>query len=117
MLKLALLVLTMNGNGDMRATVSEAEDMADCQDQLETVQNLLEGMDVQIAHISCGMTKAHLTPFQHGLGSDAYKYHYRIEVGAAQFALTQYADNDCTADIQGKPETYCAISSQQLIDK
>lgn len=117
MLKLALLVLTVNGNSGLQATVSEAEDMADCQEQLETVQNLLEGMEIEISHISCGQTTARLTVFQHGDGPEAYKYHYRIKVGAEQFALTQYVGNDCTTDIQESLKTYCAISNQQMINK
>lgn len=111
MLNLALLVLTMAGNGDMHATISEAEDMTDCQEQLETVQNLLDGLDIEIAHISCGQTKARLTVFQHGQSNEAYKYHYRIAVGAEQFVLTPYEGTACTPEGQ----TYCALSNQQLI--
>ncbi|WP_456388094.1 hypothetical protein [Profundibacter sp.] len=115
MLKLALLVLTVNGSTGLQATVSEAQDMVDCQEQLETVQNLLDGIDIEIAHISCGQTTSRLTVFQHGDGPEAYRYHYRITVGAEQFALTQYTGNDCTTDIQASPKTYCAISNQRLL--
>lgn len=112
MLKLALLVLTMNGDGSVQATISEADNMADCQEQLQTVQGLLQGMEVDIAHISCRLTAAQLTPFEHGLGPEAYKYHYQVKVTAEQFALTAYEGDACVADTQASPKTYCTISSQ-----
>lgn len=115
MLKLALLVLTMNGDGGLQVTVSEAEDMADCQEQLETVQNLLEGMDVKIPHISCGRTTARLTPFQHGDGPEAYKYHYRVTVSENQFALAPVSGDNCTTNTTTNQKTFCAISNQQLL--
>lgn len=111
----ALLVLTMNANGNVQATVSEADNLAHCQEQLETVQGLLEGMDREIAHISCRLTSAQLTPFEHGLGPEGYKYHYQVVVGAEQFALTLYEGVNCKADVQASPQKYCTISSQKLI--
>lgn len=115
MLKLALLVLTMTSEGTIQTTVSEADDMVECQEQLETVQGLLQRMEVEIVHISCKMTAANVTPFEHGLGPEAYKYHYKVEVGAEQFALTQYEGESCVADRDS--QTYCTISSQAPIDE
>lgn len=117
MLKLALLVLTMNGDGTVQATISEADNAAECQEQLETVQDLLQGMEVDIAYIFCGLTAVQLTPFEHGLGPEAYKYHYQIKVTAEQFALTPYEGDACVADMQSSPKTYCTVSSQGPVNK
>lgn len=117
MLKIALLVLTINPEGQVQTTVSQADDMAECQMQLETVQGLLQQMEVEVAHISCKLTAANLTPFEHGLGPEAYKYHYKVEVGAEQFALTQYEGDSCVADMKASPQTYCTISSQAPMDE
>lgn len=116
MLKLALLVLTMNADGSVQTTVSEADNLSECQEQLETVQGLLLGMEVNIAHISCGQTSAHLTPFEHGLGPESYKYHYQVKVSDEQFALTSYEGDACVADMQGNAKIYCTISSQRLLN-
>lgn len=117
MLKIALLVLTINPDGAIQTTVSEADNMAQCQEQLATVQGLLQKMEVEIAHISCKLTTANVTAFEHGLGPEAYKYHYKVEVGAEQFALTLSDGASCVADTGAATQTYCTISSQAPIDE
>lgn len=117
MLEFALLILTINANGDIRATVSSADDRPSCLQSLETVSGILEGAGSQIVKMACGETAQRLTPFDHALGVEDEVYRYRISVAYGDFSLVAYEADNCTPGRQGDAEIFCTVSSQRLLVK
>lgn len=116
MLEFALLILTINANGDIRATVSPAEDMPACQASLEAVSGILEGAGSEIVKITCGQTAQRLTPFDHALGVEDEVYRYRVTVAYGDFSLVPFEAGNCTPGREGDAEVFCTVSSQHLLE-
>lgn len=116
MLEFALLVLTLNPNGEFRTTVSPADDHPACLEQLAAVTDILAGIGTRIVHISCGQTSARLTPFEHGKGVADEIYKLRVTSEPGQFTVAAIEGGTCTPGVAGTVETFCTVSSQHLLD-
>lgn len=115
MLEFALLILTINANGDIRVTVSPAEDLVACRESLEAVTGILEGAGSEIVKMACGQTAQRLTPFDHALGVEDEVYRYRVTLAYEDFSLVPYEADNCTPGRQGDSEIFCTVSSQRLL--
>lgn len=115
MLEIALLILTINPNGDIRSTVSAADDLTACQQSLETVVGILQGAGTEVVKAACARTAERLTPFDHGKGVADEVYRYRVILHPDRFSLTPFEAGECSPGVVGNTETFCTVSSQQLL--
>lgn len=116
MLEFALLALTLTPNGDIRTTVSPAENHPACLEQLAAVTDILAGVGTTIVHISCGQTNDRLTPFEHGKGVADEVYKLRVTQEPGQFSVAPIKGDTCAPGISGQVQTFCTMSSQHVIN-
>ena len=115
LLQYVLLVLSINANGDIRATISPDDDMAACMEQKETVDAILKTAGADVVKLVCSTTSAKLAPFEHGAGIEDQIYKYRIDLHPDYISILEINDGACSPATNGKVETYCTVSSQRLI--
>lgn len=117
MLKPALLILTLIADGDIRMTLSAAEDMDECEATLDVVTQILTEAGNPPLLTRCGETALTLTPFEHGTPPEAEVHRYRIEVSAdAGFSIVPLsADDECEPAPDAAPAIYCTRSAQQVV--
>lgn len=116
-MKIALIILTLGGTGNMQLALSEAESMEDCAAKADVVEQILSGAGYAIEAMRCGETDLVLTPYEHGRGEADMRWTYHITLkGAALedgFELRPAESGNCQADAGAGQ--YCAISAQGQI--
>lgn len=118
MLKIALLLLTTMQDGSVRVTLSDAEDLTECEAGRDAVTAILtDAGNPPIAAI-CGETDLRLSPFVHGVPEDQETNRYRVEILAGErFVITPLAEGeDCVESKGADSRIWCARSVQAVID-
>ncbi len=117
MLKTTLLILTVMAGGDLRVTLSQAEDEAECEANRDAVVTILTDAGRAPLLALCGASDLRLTPFVHGTPPEAEIHRYRIELPAAGgFTVTHLAAGEiCTAAPDAEPAVHCARSGQSVL--
>jgi len=117
MIEIALLILTLTGDGVTRVTLTPVDGPADCAAQAEVVTQILTEAGTPPLTARCGETGLVLSPFEHGLPPSAEVHRYRVElVGSDGFAIAPLAPGEtCRADPQAMPAVICARSGQRVV--
>ena len=118
MLKIALMMLTLTADGAVRLTLSEAEDLEDCQGAMLAVTSVLEAGGYTVLAAECGPTDLTLTPFNHGATAAEESHLYRVEIaGEGAYSVTPLAAGDaCTPATEASPTVWCTRSSQAVAE-
>ena len=113
MIKIALLVLTLTVEGDVRLTLTETASPADCSEARETVADILTGAGIKVIAAICGETELRLTPFEHGAGPEDEVHRFRVELPPnGGYTITPLsAEESCDA----APAVFCTRSSQMVM--
>lgn len=111
---IALLLLTLAGDGSPRLALTAAEDLVECEASAAGVRMILTGAGYDILALRCGETPLTLSPFRHGATPEEETYRYRVTLPAGGgYTVTPLAQgDDCTPAPQADPAVYCARSSQ-----
>ena len=117
MLEIALLTLTLTHDGAVRLTLSEMENMAECEASRNRVVEILDAADVEVVSALCGETSLRLTPFEHGVDASQEIHRFRVEIGDRESFTVAPLDEsgDCAADPAASPKVFCARSSQSVV--
>lgn len=117
MLKIALMMLTLTADGAVRLTLSEAEDLEDCQGAMLAVTSVLEAGGYTVLAAECGPTDLTLTPFNHGATAAEERHLYRVEIaGEGDYTVTPLAEGgSCEPAIEASPAVWCTRSSQAVV--
>lgn len=117
MLKTTLLLLTLMQDGSTRVTLSEAEDMIECQASRDAVMTILTDAGRPPIIALCGESDLRLTPFVHGMPEEAETNRYRVEIAAGGgFVVTALAEAEpCEESQAADSRIYCARSAQEVI--
>lgn len=116
MLKLALLVLAFNPEGELRMTLSDKATVEECQTSKARVEPVLKNAGYTVLTLRCAETDLRLTPYKKGKRRDALT-RYRVQlVGNDGFVIAPLlAGESCTASPNGRDPMFCALSSQKVI--
>ena len=116
MLKITLLVLTAMQDGSVRVTLSEADDMVECEASRDAVTTILTDAAQPPILAICGESDLRLTPFVHGVPASVETNRYRVEVTGETFTVTPLAEGEpCDEAQAADSQLYCARSAQQVI--
>ena len=117
MLETTLLVLTLTTSGDVRVTLSYAEDVSECAASRDAVVGILTDAGQPPLVALCGATDLKVTEFIHGTPPEAEVNRYRVELPAVGgFTVTPLAaDTACAPASEADPAVYCAVSAQEVI--
>lgn len=117
MLKIALIMLTLTGDGAVLMTLSQAEDLEDCEGSKLAVSSVLEGGGYTVLAAECGPTELTLTPFEHGATPEQETHLYRVEIaGQGNYQVIPTAEGEaCLAAPEATPAVWCARSSQSVV--
>lgn len=117
MLKTALLLLTLMQDGSTRISLSEAEDMVECEASRDAVMTILTDAGRPPIIALCGETELRLTPFVHGVPEDEEINRYRVEImEGVRFTVTPLAEGDtCEPSQTAESQIHCGRSAQQVI--
>lgn len=117
MLKTALLILTLTGDGGTRVTLTDSDGPADCAALREVVAQILTEAGSPPLLTRCGESALRLTPFVHGTPPEAEIHRYRVELPAAGgFTVHPLAPGEtCTAAPKADPAVHCASSGQSVL--
>lgn len=117
MLKITLLLLTVMQDGSTRVTLSEAEDIVECEAARDAVTTILTDAGKPPILAICGESDLRPTPFVHGVDESAETNRYRVEVTGAQFTVTPLAEGEeCREGEGGNSTVHCARSAQSVVE-
>ncbi|WP_424944905.1 hypothetical protein [Aliiroseovarius crassostreae] len=116
MLKLALLVLTFNPEGELRMTLSDKASLEECQASKAQIEPVLKGAGYTVLSLLCGETDLRLTPYKDVKRRDPLT-RYRVQLmGNDGFVVAPLSKGEsCTASPNGRDPVFCALSGQKVI--
>lgn len=111
---IAMLLLTLTGDGAIRMTLTEAEDAADCAASADMVNTILTSSGNPVIALRCGTTALRLSPFYHGTPPEEEIHRYRVTLPAESgFAVTPLGPQDsCAPAPASTPAVFCTRSAQ-----
>jgi len=117
LVNIALLVLTLTAEGEVRMTLSDMEDIDTCESTELMIQNVLNDAGYTIIDSMCGDSALVLEPYNHGATAADEIHRYRVEVaGQGGFLVSPLTEGEaCEAAPEASPAVYCTRSSQAVL--
>ncbi|MDO5622347.1 MAG: hypothetical protein Q4G24_12845 [Paracoccus sp. (in: a-proteobacteria)] len=115
MLKPALVILTLMGDGGTRITLSAADSPEECEARREVLTQVLTHAGQAPLLAICGETALRLSPFVHGVPEQAEVNRYRLTMQGGGFIVEPLGDAPCLDARDAEPAIWCARSAQIVL--
>lgn len=117
MLEVALMIITLSGEGEPRLSVTEAVSQAACERIRTTVVTVLEQRNTPVLSARCGKNRLALTPYRHGAKEQEYQHWYQVRLkGKQDFSLRYLAPDSRCTPFSAQAKVGCALASQAPLE-